>query len=148
MIRHSLGLEPELNEHDVLCVTTSLPSYLFVFFLNRMLGLGLYRSATDLIGEPANTSFAIYEYTCPFEKKRWKVVENKYLSFNSLSTGSLFAASETQSLLFKETPQSDLLICVDGLTDLLIKNIQSIRLVVSCFRLPKKINFLKEKLSF
>ena len=64
MVTHTLNLESSTLDQDVLCVTTVLPSYLFVFHLNRLLGLSLVRSNEDLRVENAVDSFAVYEYDC------------------------------------------------------------------------------------
>jgi hypothetical protein len=40
------------------------------------------------------------------------------------------------------------LVCVNGMTDNLVKRIQSIRRVMSCSLLPTKRNKIKEKLTF
>ena len=64
MVTHTLNLESTTLDQDVLCVTTVLPSYLFVFHLNRLLRLSLVRSKEDLKAENSADRFAVYEYDC------------------------------------------------------------------------------------
>jgi len=64
MVTHTLNLESTTLDQDVLCVTTVLPSYLFVFHLNQLLGLSLVRSKEDLKAENTADRFAVYEYNC------------------------------------------------------------------------------------
>jgi hypothetical protein len=60
----------------------------------------------------------------------------------------LFKETDRRSLLFADLSQTDFLVCVNGITDNLVKRVQSIRRVMSCSLLPKKHNKIKEKLTF
>lgn len=148
MIIHKLDLEPEVHDQDVICVHTSLPAYLFVFQLNRLLGLSLFRNKEDLSLSSAHHRFAVYEYHCDVMQQTWRVIENHFNTTKAESEISLFAQSEQRFSLFPELEQTDLLICVNGLTDAVLKKITAIRRVISCYRLPKKLNNIKEQLTF
>ena len=52
------------------------------------------------------------------------------------------------SFSFMENLPADLLVCVNGMTNSLVKRIQSINRVMSCSLLPKNRNKIKEKLTF
>jgi hypothetical protein len=129
-------------------VTTVLPSYLFVFHLNRLLGLSLIRSNEDLRAENTANSFAVYEYDCDVMQQSWRVVENQVVSTAPSVQVGMFDETEQRSLLFAGLSQTDLLVCVNGMTDNLVKRIQSISRVMSCYLLPKNRNKIKEKLTF
>jgi hypothetical protein len=148
MVTHTLNLESTTLDQDVLCVTTVLPSYLFVFHLNRLLRLSLVRSKEDLKAENSADRFAVYEYDCDVMQQSWRVVENQIISTTPSSQIGLFEETEQRSLLFAGLSQTDLLVCVNGMTDNLVKRIQSIRRVMSCSLLPTKRNKIKEKLTF
>ena len=148
MVTHTLNLESTTLDQDVLCVTTVLPSYLFVFHLNRLLGLSLIRSNEDLRAENTANSFAVYEYDCDVMQQSWRVVENQVVSTAPGVQVGMFDETEQRSLLFAGLSQTDLLVCVNGMTDNLVKKIQAIRRVMSCSLLPKKHNKIKEKLTF
>ena len=148
MVTHTLNLESTTLDQEVLCVTTVLPSYLFVFHLNQLLGLSLVRSKEDLKAENSADRFAVYEYDCDVMQQSWRVVENQIISTTPSSQIGLFEETEQRSLLFAGLSQTDLLVCVNGMTDNLVKRIQSIRRVMSCSLLPTKRNKIKEKLTF
>lgn len=148
MVTLSLSLESTIIDQDVLCVTTVLPSYLFVFHLNRLLQLSLVRSKKDLLVESCTDSFAVYEYDCDVMQQTWRVVENQFVSAAPSAQDGLFNETERRSLLFADLSQTDLLVCVNGTTHKIAKKIQSISRVMSCFPLPKKLNKIKEKLTF
>ena len=148
MVTHTLNLESTTLGQDVLCVTTVLPSYLFTFHLNRLLGLSLVRSEEDLKAENSADCFAVYEYDCDVMQQSWRVVENQIVSKAPSGQIGLFEETEQRSFLFTGLSQTDLLVCVNGMTDNLVKRIQSIPRVMSCSLLPKKRNKIKEKLTF
>ena len=148
MVTHTLNLESSTLDQDVLCVTTVLPSYLFVFHLNRLLGLSLVRSNEDLRVENAVDSFAVYEYDCDVMQQSWRVVENHVISTALSAHVGMFDQTEQRSCLFPGLSQTDLLVCVNGMTNSLVKRIQSINRVMSCSLLPKNRNIIKEKLTF
>ena len=148
MVTHTLNLESSTLDQDVLCVTTVLPSYLFVFHLNRLLGLSLVRSKEDHRVENTADSFAVYEYDCDVMQQSWRVVENHVVSTAPSAQVGMFDETEQRSLLFAGLSQTDLLVCVNGMTDNLVKRIQSISRVMSCSLLPKNRNKIKEKLTF
>ena len=148
MVTHTLNLESTTLDQDVLCVTTVLPSYLFVFHLNRLLRLSLVRSKEDLKAENSADRFAVYEYDCDVMQQSWRVVENQIVSATPSGQIGLFEETEQRSLLFVGLSQTDLLVCVNGITDNLVKRIQSIRRVMSCSLLTTKRNKIKEKLTF
>ena len=148
MVTHTLSLESTALDQDVLCVTTVLPSYLFVFRLNRLLGLSLARSKEDLKVENNADSFAVYEYDCVVMQQSWHVIENHVVSTAPLEQLGMFDGAEQRRLLFPDLFQTDLLICVNDMTDNIAKKIRSISRVISCSELPKKYNKIKEKLTF
>ena len=148
MVTHTLNLESSTLDQDVLCVTTVLPSYLFVFHLNRLLGLSLVRSNEDLNFESTVGSFAVYEYDCDVIQQSWRVVENHVISTALSAHVGMFDQTEQRSCLFPGLSQTDLLVCVNGMTNSLVKRIQSINRVMSCSLLPKNRNIIKEKLTF
>ena len=148
MVTHTLNLESTTLDQDVLCVTTVLPSYLFTFHLNRLLGLSLIRSEEDLKAETSTGCFAVYEYDCDIMQQSWRVVENQIVSKAPSGQIGLFEETEQRSFLFTGLSQTDLLVCVNGMTDNLVKRIQTIPRVMSCSLLPKKHNKIKEKLTF
>ena len=148
MVTHTLNLESSTLDQDVLCVTTVLPSYLFVFHLNRLLGLSLVRSNEDLSFERTVGSFAVYEYDCDVIQQSWRVVENHVISTALSAHVGMFDQTEQRSCLFPGLSQTDLLVCVNGMTNSLVKAIQSISRVMSCSLLPKNRNIIKEKLTF
>ena len=146
MLKHKLNLEPVENDQDVICVNTVLPSYLFVFNLNRLLGLSLQRSNEDIVLSKSNHSFAVYAYDCSIMQQSWHVVENCYTKAEKAFANSLFDQLEQRAVLFPQLDRVDLLVCVNGLTDSLLKKIQSLGRVLSCYRLPKKLNNIKEQI--
>lgn len=148
MVTHTLSLESAALDQDVLCVTTVLPSYLFVFRLNRLLGLSLVRSKEDLKVENTADSFAVYEYDCVVMQQSWRVIENHVVSTSPPEQLGLFDGTEQRCLLFPALSQTDLLISVNDMTDNITKRIRSISRVISCSELPKKYNKIKEKLTF
>ena len=148
MVTHTLNLESSTLDQDVLCVTTVLPSYLFVFHLNRLLGLSLVRSNEDLSFESTVGSFAVYEYDCDVIQQSWRVVENHVISTALSAHVGMFDQTEQRRFLFPGLSQTDLLVCVNGMTNSLVKRIQSINRVMSCSLLPKNRNKIKEKLTF
>ena len=141
-------MESSTLDQDVLCVTTVLPSYLFVFHLNRLLGLSLVRGKEDLRVENAADSFAVYEYDCDVMQQSWRVVENHLISTAPRTQVGMFDQTEQRRFLFPDLSQTDLLVCVNGMTNSLVKRIQSISRVMSCSLLPKNLNKIKEKLTF
>ena len=148
MVTHTLSLESTALDQDVLCVTTVLPSYLFVFRLNRLLGLSLARSKEDLKVENNADSFAVYEYDCVVMQQSWHVIENHVVSTAPPEQLGMFDGAEQRRLLFPDLSQTDLLICVNDMTDNIAKKIRSISRVISCSELPKEYNKIKEKLTF
>jgi hypothetical protein len=148
MVTHTLNLEPEVHDQDVVCVHTALPAYLFVFQLNRLLGLSLFRSKEDIMSNKAQRRFAVYEYNCAIMQQSWRVIENHFTTTQSEAKNSLFTQTEQRFYLFPELEQTDLLVSVNGLTDNVLKKIQSIGRVISCYRLPKKLYNIKEQLTF
>ena len=78
MVTHKLDIETEEDEQDIVCVHTALPTYLFAFELNRLLGLSLFRTKKDLVPNNANHTFAVYEYNCVVMQQTWRVVENRF----------------------------------------------------------------------
>ncbi len=148
MITHKLDFEPEVHDQDFIYVHTSLPTYLFVFQLNRLLGLSLFRNKEDISLSSAHHRFAVYEYQCDVMQQVWRVIENHFNTTKAESENSLFTLSEQRFCLFPELEQTDLLICVNGLSDAVLKKITTIRRVISCYRLPKKLNNIKEQLTF
>ena len=148
MVTHKLNLESEVDDQDVVCVHTVLPSYLFVFQLNRLLGLSLFRSKEDVAIRAHQQKFAVYEYNCDVMQQTWRVLENQITATQNESENSLFAQSEQRFYLFPELEQADLLVCVNGLTDAVLKKIQSIGRVISCYRLPINVHNIKEQLTF
>ena len=148
MVTHTLNLESSTLDQDVLCVTTVLPSYLFVFHLNRLLGLSLVRSKEDHRVENTADSFAVYEYDCDVMQQSWRVVENHVISTAPSAQVGMFDQTEQRRFLFPGLSQTDLLVCVNGMTNSLMKRIQSINRVMSCSLLPKNRNKIKEKLTF
>ena len=148
MVTHTLSLESTALDQDVLCVTTVLPSYLFVFHLNRLLGLSLARSKEDLKLENTADSFAVYEYDCVVMQQSWSVIENHVVSTSPPEQLGMFDRTEQRRLLFPALSQTDLLICVNDMTENIAKKIRSISRVISCSELPKKYNKIKEKLAF
>lgn len=148
MVTHKLNLESEVDDQDVVCVHTVLPAYLFVFQLNRLLGLSLFRSKEDVAIRAHQHKFAVYEYNCDVMQQTWRVLENQITATQNESENSLFAQSEQRFYLFPELEQADLLVCVNGLTDAVLKKIQSIGRVMSCYRLPINVHNIKEQLTF
>lgn len=147
MLTHKLSLEPE-NDLDVLCVNTALPSYLFVFTLNRILGFSFHRCHEDIQMHMQPEGFAVYEYDCDMLQQTWRVIENHVATTSNFQSNGLFEQTEKKVFLFPELPQVDLLVCVNGLTETIVKKIQSIGRVISCYRLPKQLNAIKEQLTF
>lgn len=141
-------MELEVHDQDVICVHTSLPAYLFVFQLNRLLGLSLFRNKEDLSIDSTHHRFSVYEYHCDVMQQTWRVIQNHFNTTKAESEISLFTQIEQRFCLFSELEQTDLLICVNGLTDALLKKITAIKHVISCYRLPKKLNTIKEQLTF
>jgi hypothetical protein len=148
MLTHSLNLEPEAHDQDVLCVHTALPSYLFAFKLNRLLRLSLRRSPEDIGVQSSKQGFAVYEYDCAVMQQSWRIVENHVTTTSSAMANSLFSQTEQRVYLFSELDYTDLLVCVNGLTNAAIKKISAIERVISCYRLPKKRKNIKEQLTF
>lgn len=148
MVTHKLNLELEVQDQEVVCVHTALPAYLFVFQLNKLLSLSLFRSKEDLSLDVDQHRFAVYEYTCDVMQQTWRVLENQITTTQNESENSLFAQSEQRFYLFPELEQADLLVCVNGLTDAVLKKIQSIGRVISCYRLPINVHNIKEQLTF
>lgn len=141
-------MEPEAHDQDVLCVHTVMSSYLFVFQLNRLLGLSLKRSCEDINSMSSESGFAVYEYDCVVMQQSWRVVENHTSLIKKAETNSLFSKTELHLSLFPELDRADLLVCVNGLTESVAKKINALGRVISCYRLPKKHNNIKEQLTF
>lgn len=112
------------------------------------MGLTLVRSKEDLRVENTADSFAVYEYDCDVMQQSWRVVENHVVSTAPSAQVGMFDETEQRSLLFTGLSQTDLLVCVNGMTENLVKRIQSISRVMSCSLLPKNRNKIKEKLTF
>lgn len=92
--------------------------------------------------------FAVYEYDCDMLQQTWRVIENHVATTSNFQSNGLFEQTEKKVFLFPELPQVDLLVCVNGLTETIVKKIQSIGRVISCYRLPKQLNAIKEQLTF
>ena len=148
MVTHKLNFEPEVNDQDVVCVHTALPTYLFVFELNKLLGLSLFRTKKDLVPNEANHTFAVYEHNCSVMQQTWRVIENRFKTTQAESENSLFAQSEQRFLLFPELEQTDVLVCANDLSNTVLKKMTTIGRVISCYRLPKKLNKIKKQLTF
>lgn len=148
MVTHKLDIETEEDEQDIVCVHTALPTYLFAFELNRLLGLSLFRTKKDLVPNNANHTFAVYEYNCDVMQQTWRVVENRFNTTQTESENSLFPQSEQRFLLFPELEQTDLLVCANDLSETQLKKMTTIGRVISCYRLPKKLNKIKKQLTF
>jgi hypothetical protein len=148
MVTHKLNLETEAHDQDIICVNTALPAYVFVFELNKLLGLSLFRCEEDLVPYVANHTFAVYEYNSAVMQQTWRVIENRFNTTIFETENSLFAQSEQRFCLFPELEQTDLLVCVNSLSEEALKRITTIGRVVSCYRLPKKFNSIKEQLTF
>jgi hypothetical protein len=78
MVTHKLNLETEAHDQDIICVNTALPAYVFVFELNKLLGLSLFRCEEDLVPYVANHTFAVYEYNSAVMQQTWRVIENRF----------------------------------------------------------------------
>ena len=148
MVTHKLHFEQEVHDQNVVCVHTVLPTYMFVFQINRLLRISLTRSKEDIALHATQNRFAVYEYNCAVMQQTWRVIENHFTTTQAESENSLFAQSEQRFYMFPELDQIDLLVCVNGLTDAALKKIQSIGRVISCYRLPKKLHNIKEQLTF
>lgn len=148
MVTHKLHFQPEVHDQDVVCVNTVLPAYMFVFELNKALGIALFRCREDIAITDSKQSFALYEYHSSLMQKTWRVVENRFTAAGLGAKDSLFAQTERRFFLFPELQQTDLLVCVNGLTNSALKKIKNIGQVSSCYRLPNKLNKIKEQLTF
>ena len=148
MLTHKLDLAPDVHDQDVMCIHTTLPAYLFVFRLNRLLGLSLSRSKEDLTLHSASYAFAVYEYESSVMQQSWRVVENRRTASHALDSGGLFAQLDQSAFLFPQLDRVDLLVCVTDLTTSIQKKIQQIAHVLSCYKLPKNQYKIKELLTF
>ena len=77
MPSHALKVDFDTDELKVVCVNSPLPSYLFVFLLNKKLKLRLCRSAKDMGDADKNVSYAVYEYHCDVLQNTWRVIEKR-----------------------------------------------------------------------
>ena len=148
MLTHKLHLAPDVHDQDVLCVHTTLPAYLFVFHLNRILGISLSREKEDLMVQPSSRTFAVYAYESSLMQQSWRVVENQCKATQKSAANGLFDQLEQRTSLFPQLDQVDLLVCVNDLTDALFKKVQQITHVISCYRLPNKHVHIKKELTF
>lgn len=148
MVTHKLHLEPEVHDQDIVCINTVLPAYRFVFELNIALGVALFRCREDITVTDSEQSFALYEYHSSLMQKTWRVVENRFTAAQLGAKDSLFTQTEKRFFLFPELQQTDLFLCVNGLTNSTLKKIKGIGRVSSCYRLPNKLNKIKKQLTF
>ena len=148
MLTHKLHLAPDVHDQDVLCVHTTLPAYLFVFHLNRTLGISLYREKEDLMVQPSKRAFAVYAYESFLMQQSWRVVENQRITTQKSSVNGLFDKIEQRTYLYPQLDQVDLLVCVNELTEALFKKIQQLTHVISCYRLPNNHVYIKKELTF
>ena len=143
MSSRALKIDFDTDELKVVCVNSPLPSYLFVFLLNKKLKLHLCRSAKDMGDADKNVSYAVYEYHCDVLQNTWRVIENRCDSSHEQNQDSLFSRMDQRSLLFPRLKTTDFFICLNELSSSCFNKIKSVSQTVSCFMLPKNQSFIK-----
>ena len=146
MPSHALKIDFDTDELKVVCVNSPLPSYLFVFLLNKKLKLRLCRSAKDIGGSERNVSYAVYEYRCDVLQNTWRVIENRCDSSKKQNQASLFSLMDQRNLLFPKLKTTDFFICLNELSSSCFNKIKSVNQTVSCFMLPKNQSLIKHQL--
>ena len=146
MSSRALKIDFDTDELKVVCVNSPLPSYLFVFLLNKKLKLHLSRSAKDMGDADKNVSYAVYEYHCDVLQNTWRVIENRCDSSHEQNQDSLFSRMHQRSLLFPRLKTTDFFICLNELSSSCFNKIKSVNQTVSCFMLPKDQSFIKRQL--
>ena len=146
MPSHALKIDFDTDELKVVCVNSPLPSYLFVFLLNKKLKLRLCRSAKDIGDAEKNISYAVYEYRCDVLQNTWRVIENRCDSSKKQNQASLFSRMDQRNLLFPKLKTTDFFICLNALSSSCFNKIKSINQTVSCFMLPKNQSLIKHQL--
>ena len=146
MSSRALKIDFDNDELKVVCVNSPLPSYLFVFLLNKKLKLHLCRSAKDMGDADKNVSYAVYEYHCDVLQNTWRVIENRCDSSHEQNHDSLFSRMDQRSLLFPRLKTIDFFICLNELSSSCFNEIKSVNQTVSCFMLPKNQSFIKRQL--
>ena len=146
MSSRALKIDFDTDELKVVCVNSPLPSYLFVFLLNKKLKLHLCRSAKDMGDADKNVSYAVYEYHCDVLQNTWRVIENRWDSSHEQNHDSLFSRMDQRSLLFPRLKTTDFFICLNELSSSCFNKIKSGSQTVSCFMLPKNQSFIKRQL--
>ena len=146
MSSRALKIDFDTDELKVVCVNSPLPSYLFVFLLNKKLKLHLCRSAKDMGGADKNVSYAVYEYHCDVLQNTWRIIENRCDSSHEQNQDSLFSRIEQRNLLFPRLKTTDFIICLNELSSSCFNKIKSVSQTVSCFMLPKNQSFIKRQL--
>ena len=143
MSSRALKIDFDTDELKVVCVNSPLPSYLFVFLLNKKLKLHLCRAAKDMGEADKNVSYAVYEYRCDVLQNTWRVIENRCDSSHEQNQDSLFSRMDQRSLLFPRLKTTDFFICLNELSSSCFNKIKSVSQTVSCFMLPKNQSFIK-----
>ena len=146
MPSRALKIDFNTDELKVVCVNCPLPSYLFVFLLNKKLKLRLCRSAKDMGGAEKNVSYAVYEYRCNVLQNTWRVIENRCDSSKEQNQTSLFSRMDQRNLLFPKLKTTDFFICLNELSSSCFNKIKSVNQTVSCFMLPKNQSLIKHQL--
>ena len=146
MRSRTLKIDFGTDELKVVCVNSPLPSYLFVFLLNKKLKLRLCRTAKDMGDTDKNISFAVYEYRCDVLQNTWRVIENRCDSSKKQNQASLFSLMDQRNLLFPKLKTTDFFICLNELSSSCFNKIKSVSQTVSCFMLPKNQSFIKRQL--
>ena len=146
MSSRALKIDFDTDELKVVCVNSPLPSYLFVFLLNKKLKLHLCRSAKDMGDADKNVSYAVYEYHCDVLQNTWRVIENRCDFSHEQNQDSLFSRMDQRSLLFPRLKTTDFFICLNELSSSCFNKIKSVSQTVSCFMLPKNQSFIKRQL--
>jgi len=146
MPSHALKIDFDTDELKVVCVNSPLPSYLFVFLLNKKLKLRLCRSAKDIGDAEKNISYAVYEYRCDVLQNTWRVIENRCDSSKEQNQTSLFSRVDQRNLLFPKLKTTDFFICLNELSSSCFNKIKSVNQTVSCFMLPKNQSLIKHQL--
>ena len=146
MPSRTLKIDFDTDELKVVCVNSPLPSYLFVFLLNKKLKLRLCRSPKDLGDADKNVSYAVYEYRCDVLQNTWRVIENRCDSSKEQNQNSLFSRMDQRNMLFPKLKTTDFFICLNELSSSCFNKIKSINQTVSCFMLPKNQSLIKHQL--
>ena len=146
MRSRTLKIDFGTDELKVVCVNSPLPSYLFVFLLNKKLKLRLCRTAKDMGDTDKNISFAVYEYRCDVLQNTWRVIENRCDCSKEQNQTSLFSHMDQRNLLFPKLKTTDFFICLNALSSSCFNKIKSVNQTVSCFMLPKNQSLIKHQL--